>query len=48
LIDEFEATVFSYDDRGLEKDMFYTYRITSVDEIGRESDPIEIGNQGDY
>lgn len=44
LINGLEASIFSYDDRGLKKDEFYTYRITAVDETGRESDPVEIGN----
>lgn len=41
---EFDPLVTGYDDRGLKKTGLYTYRITAIDEFGRESDPAEIGN----
>jgi C1A family cysteine protease len=44
LVSELAANVFVSDQRGLKKDQFYTYRITAVDELGRESEPSEIGN----
>jgi len=44
LLDELRPSVFSYDDRGLKKDEFYAYRISAVDELGRESDPAEVSN----
>lgn len=44
LIEEFSPDVFSFDDRGLKKEELFSYRITSVDEFGRESKPAEISN----
>jgi len=44
LVDEFDASIFAYDHRGLKKDELYSYRITSVDEYGRESEPTEVSN----
>jgi hypothetical protein len=44
LLVELPANVFSYDDRGLKKGIAYTYRITAVDEDGREGGGAEIGN----
>jgi len=44
LLVELPANTMSYDDRGLQKESSYTYRITSIDEDGRESNPNEIGN----
>lgn len=35
---------FTYDDRSLKKNDFYSYRITSVDKSGYESDPLEAHN----
>ncbi|MCX6564191.1 MAG: SBBP repeat-containing protein [Candidatus Aminicenantes bacterium] len=39
------GTSFLYDDRGLKKTARYAYRITSVDENGRESGYAEISNE---
>ncbi|MHB8094116.1 MAG: hypothetical protein ACYDH0_04165 [Candidatus Aminicenantales bacterium] len=43
LLAEFDASVSSYDDRGLRKDAAFTYRITAVDEFGHESPPAVAG-----
>ena len=39
LVSEVDASVFGYDDRGLREGVAYTYRITAVDDSGRESPP---------
>jgi hypothetical protein len=39
LVSEVDATVFRYDDRGLREDAVHIYRITAVDDSGRESPP---------
>jgi len=39
LLAEVDASVASYDDRGLGKNAAFTYRITAVDAFGRESPP---------
>jgi hypothetical protein len=39
LVSECDATVFRYDDRGLRKGAVHIYRITAVDDSGRESPP---------
>jgi len=44
LLEELRPNVYSYDDRGLKKDEFYAYKISAVDELGRESDPVEVSN----
>lgn len=44
LISEIDPNVFLSDRRGLQWDWFYTYRITTVDELGRESEPSEASN----
>lgn len=44
LLEELESNVYSYDDRGLKKDEFYSYKISAVDELGRESDAVEVSN----
>jgi len=44
LYKEFGASVVSFDDRGLKKDDLYAYRMTSVNDKGRESAPAEAGN----
>jgi hypothetical protein len=44
LIAELDGSVTSYDDRGLTKNVLYTYRITAVDESGRESTPVAVSN----
>jgi len=41
---EVDASVFQYTDRGLKKNVYYTYRITSINNRGLESLPTEIGN----
>jgi C1A family cysteine protease len=41
---EVPSGVFSYDDRGLSKDDFYSYWITTIDEYNRESEPGEVSN----
>jgi uncharacterized repeat protein (TIGR01451 family) len=43
---ELAASFTSFDDRGLKKDDLFVYRLTSVSENGRESDPVEAGNGG--
>jgi len=43
-IGEFERTVLNYDDRGMKKNERYIYRITSVESMGRESDPMIISD----
>ena len=37
-------TVFLYEDKGLKNDELFTYRITSVNSRGKESDPVVVGN----
>lgn len=44
LVGEVEAAVKRFDDRGLRRGQSYTYRVTSVDEDGRESGPAVVGN----
>ena len=39
LVSEVDATVFRYDDRGLKQGAVHIYRITAVDDSGRESPP---------
>ena len=39
LVSEVDATAFRYDDRGLRKGAVHIYRITAVDDSGRESPP---------
>jgi hypothetical protein len=39
LVSEVDPTVFRYDDRGLRKGAVHIYRITAVDDSGRESPP---------
>jgi hypothetical protein len=39
LVSEVDAKVFGYDDRGLKKSAVHIYRITAVDDSGRESPP---------
>ena len=39
LVSEVDATVFGYDDRGLREGAVHIYRITAVDDSGRESPP---------
>jgi len=43
---EFDVSLTSFDDRGLKKDELFSYRLTSVNEKGRESDPVEAGTGG--
>ena len=38
LLAEIDGTAVHYDDRGLSRDSLYIYRVTLVDEFGRESD----------
>ncbi len=42
LLAEVEASSTGYDDRGLKAGVAYTYRITAVDEVGRESRPATV------
>ena len=44
LIGEVDADARGFDDRGLRRAQSYTYRVTSVDENGRESDPAVVAN----
>ena len=44
LIATLDITVFSYDDRGLDRDQLCTYKVTAVNKRGKESDPIVAGN----
>jgi len=44
LLEEISPNIFVFDDRGLKEEELYSYRITSADEYGRESDPGEISN----
>jgi len=44
LIGEVEAETKRFDDRGLRRGQSYTYRVTSVDEDGRESGPAVVAN----
>ena len=41
---EVSGDVFIYDDRGLGSDELYSYRITTIDEYARESEPVVISN----
>jgi len=41
---EVSGTVFNYDDRGLVRDELYSYRITTIDEYDRESEPVVVSN----
>jgi len=43
---EVDASIFEYTERGLKKDGFYTYGITSINNRGLESSPVEISNTG--
>ncbi len=42
LLAEVDVSSSGYDDRGLKKGLGYTYRVTSVDESGRESRPATV------
>jgi len=44
LYKEFASSVTSFDDRGLKMDDLFTYRLTSVNIAGKESEPVEAGN----
>ena len=44
LIAELDPTVMGYDDRGLEEDQYFTYKITAVSFRGKESDPVIVSN----
>ena len=44
LLQQLAAGVLSYDDRGLAADQLYTYKLTTIDQKGRESDPAVAGN----
>ncbi|MCK5055367.1 MAG: endonuclease/exonuclease/phosphatase family protein, partial [Candidatus Aminicenantes bacterium] len=48
LISELGPNVFNYEVRGLKKDSLYTYKITSVDESNRVSEPSEISNREEH
>jgi DNA-binding beta-propeller fold protein YncE len=41
---EVDASILQYNDRGLKKNAYYTYRITSINNRGIESAPVEVGN----
>ncbi len=42
---EFDVSLTNFDDRGLKKDELFSYRLSSVNEKSRESDPVEVGNR---
>jgi hypothetical protein len=44
LLQQFAPSVLTYDDRGLAAADLYTYKITAIDQKGRESDPAVAGN----
>lgn len=44
LIVETGSSVFMYDDRGLKKGDLFSYWITAVDDLNRESEPAEVSN----
>lgn len=44
LLSSLAPSVFSYDDKGLAADALFTYRITSVSDKGKESDPVVVSN----
>ena len=44
LLASLPPTTFTYEDKGLKKDQLFTYRITSVNSRGKESDPVVISN----
>jgi len=44
LLQQFAPTVFTYDDRGLAASDLYTYKLTTIDQRGRESDPVVASN----
>jgi subtilisin family serine protease len=44
LLQQLSSTSFSYDDRGLAAAQMYTYKLTTIDSRGRESDPVVAGN----
>jgi C1A family cysteine protease len=41
---EVPGSALSYDDRGLRKDELFSYRVTTIDEYNRESEPVELSN----
>jgi uncharacterized repeat protein (TIGR01451 family) len=43
---EFDVSLTSFDDRGLKKDDLFSYRLTSVNDKGRESEPVELVEGG--
>ncbi len=44
LVAELPVSSTGYDDRGLTKDQYFTYKITSVSVAGKESDPVVVSN----
>jgi len=44
LLQQVAASVLGYDDRGLAADQLFTYKLTTLDSRGRESDPAVAGN----
>ncbi len=44
LLTEVNPDIFSFYDRGLGRNDYFTYRITCFDEYNRESDPVDISN----
>ncbi len=44
LISELSSSSINFDDRGLENGQLFTYKITSVSEKGKESDPVVVSN----
>jgi subtilisin family serine protease len=44
LVSALPPTTFSYEDKGLKKDQLFTYKLTSINSRGKESDPIVVGN----
>jgi subtilisin family serine protease len=44
LVSSLPPTTFVYEDKGLKKDQLFTYKLTSLNSRGKESDPIVVGN----
>jgi minor extracellular serine protease Vpr len=44
LLASLSPATFVYEDKGLSKDQLFTYRLTSVNSRGKESDPVVVGN----
>ena len=44
LLASLPPTTFTYEDRGLKKDQLFTYKLTSLNSRGKESDPVVFSN----